>query len=59
MIPSLEAYENVAGSSVIEQLRRLGEKLKDTRIVHVNSTREGGGVADDIGLGHAASDDSR
>lgn len=43
---SLEAYENIAGSSVIQQLRRLGEKLKNTRVVHINSTREGGGVAE-------------
>jgi len=43
---SLDAYENIAGSSVIQQLRRLGEKLKNTRLVHINSTREGGGVAE-------------
>ncbi|WAC08385.1 MAG: glycosyltransferase [Thermodesulfobacteriota bacterium] len=43
---SLEAYENIVGPSVIQQLCRLGEKLKDTRVVHINSTREGGGVAE-------------
>ena len=43
---SLDAYENIVGSSVIQQLRRLGEKLKNTRVVHINSTREGGGVAE-------------
>jgi len=43
---SLSAYESVVGPVVIEQLRRLGEKLRGTRIVHVNSTREGGGVAE-------------
>lgn len=43
---SLSAYEPVVGPVVIEQLRRLGEKLRGTRIVHVNSTREGGGVAE-------------
>lgn len=43
---SLSAYESVVGPAVIEQLRRLGEKLRGTRIVHVNSTREGGGVAE-------------
>jgi trehalose synthase len=46
MTLSLETYENIVGSSVIRQLRRLGEKLKNTRVVHVNSTREGGGVAE-------------
>ena len=43
---SLDAYESIVGSSVIRQLCRLGEKLKNTRVVHINSTREGGGVAE-------------
>jgi trehalose synthase len=42
----LAAYEGIVGSAVIRQLRRLGEKLAGTRVVHVNSTREGGGVAE-------------
>jgi trehalose synthase len=42
----LAAYEGIVGSAVIRQLRRLGEKLAGARIVHVNSTREGGGVAE-------------
>jgi len=46
MSATLSAYEGIVGSAVIRQLRRLGEKLKGTRIVHVNSTREGGGVAE-------------
>jgi trehalose synthase len=46
MSATLSAYEGIVGSSVILQLRRLGEILKGTRIVHVNSTREGGGVAE-------------
>ena len=43
---SLEAYESIVGSSVSQQLCRLGDKLKNTRVVHINSTREGGGVAE-------------
>ncbi|HEY7586238.1 MAG TPA: glycosyltransferase [Candidatus Deferrimicrobiaceae bacterium] len=46
MSPLLAAYEAVAGSSAVTQLRRLGEKLSGLRVVHVNSTREGGGVAE-------------
>jgi trehalose synthase len=42
----LAAYEAIAGAAAIAQLRRLGEKLAGVRVVHVNSTREGGGVAE-------------
>jgi trehalose synthase len=43
---SLDAYEPVVGRAVIRQLRMLGEKLKGLSVVHVNSTSEGGGVAE-------------
>lgn len=43
---SLSAYEGIAGSSAVTQLRRLAERLGKIRVVHVNSTREGGGVAE-------------
>ena len=46
MSATLSAYEGIVGSAVIRQLRQLGEKLAGARIVHVNSTREGGGVAE-------------
>jgi trehalose synthase len=42
----LAEYEMIVGSSTLAQLRRLGEKLAGLRVVHVNSTREGGGVAE-------------
>ena len=42
----LDAYEGIVGPAVLRQLRQLGEKLSGTRVVHVNSTREGGGVAE-------------
>ncbi|MBT0653439.1 glycosyltransferase [Geomobilimonas luticola] len=42
----LEAYEGIVGTAVIRQLRQLGDKLAGKRVVHVNSTREGGGVAE-------------
>jgi len=46
MSAPLSAYEGIVGSAVIRQLRRMGEKLAGARIVHVISTREGGGVAE-------------
>lgn len=46
MEKSLLMYEACAGSAAIRQLRMLGEKLSGRRVVHVNSTREGGGVAE-------------
>ncbi len=46
MAKSLAAYEGIASSSIIRELRTLGSKLKGIRVVHVNSTREGGGVAE-------------
>lgn len=46
MSPALSAYEAIVGSSAVAQLRRIGEKLAGLRVVHVNSTREGGGVAE-------------
>jgi trehalose synthase len=46
MAKSLTAYEGIADPNVIRELRALGGKLKGIRVVHVNSTREGGGVAE-------------
>ncbi|MGJ3247636.1 MAG: glycosyltransferase [Elainellaceae cyanobacterium] len=42
----LETYARVAGEDVIDQLRQLAEPLKGKRVVHVNSTAVGGGVAE-------------
>jgi len=46
MSTPLSAYEGIVRPAVLRQLRQLGEKLAGTRVVHVNSTREGGGVAE-------------
>ncbi len=43
---SLNSYEDVVGQVVIAQLRKLAHQLAGARVVHVNSTREGGGVAE-------------
>ena len=42
----LEKYAEVAGRDVIEHLRQLAQPLKGLRLVHVNATRMGGGVAE-------------
>ncbi len=42
----LEAYESVAGKDVMDHLRQLALPLKGLRVLHVNSTRVGGGVAE-------------
>jgi trehalose synthase len=42
----LDLYAAVAGEDVIGQLRQLAAPLKGLRMVHVNSTRQGGGVAE-------------
>ncbi len=43
---SLGAYESVAGEEAIAEVRRLAEPLRDARILHVNATKFGGGVAE-------------
>lgn len=42
----LQQYEEVVGSHEIARLRQLAARLQGMRVVHVNSTREGGGVAE-------------
>ncbi len=45
----LDRYEEIVGHQEIERLRRLAGRLAGKRIVHVNSTRIGGGVAEILG----------
>lgn len=42
----LDDYAEVAGPDVIAQLRQLAAPLTGARVVHVNSTKTGGGVAE-------------
>jgi trehalose synthase len=42
----LEQYAEIAGRDVVEHLRQLAKPLRGMNIVHVNSTRVGGGVAE-------------
>ncbi len=43
---SIAAYERSAGRDVVEQLRELAEPLRGARILHINATGYGGGVAE-------------
>src|SRR5436190_7089895 len=45
----LDRYEEVVGPQEIHRLRQLALGLAGKRIVHVNSTRTGGGVAEILG----------
>lgn len=42
----LTQYAQITGTSVIQHLEQLAAPLKGAKVVHVNSTREGGGVAE-------------
>ncbi|MDQ7844365.1 MAG: glycosyltransferase [Armatimonadota bacterium] len=43
---SLDAYRSVAPQGAIDLLHRLAERVRGRSLVHVNSTRVGGGVAE-------------
>lgn len=46
MTTLLDSYAEPAGPEVISHLRQLAEPLRGLKVVHVNSTRVGGGVAE-------------
>src|SRR5205807_2985363 len=41
-----DPYRNLLGTEVVDQLFQMASILKGIKIVHVNSTKEGGGVAE-------------
>jgi trehalose synthase len=43
---SLDAYTAPAGDDAVAEVRRLAEPLRGSRVLHVNATRFGGGVAE-------------
>ena len=43
---SLAAYGAVAGEEAVAEIRRLAEPLRGARVLHVNATKFGGGVAE-------------
>ncbi len=45
----LDRYEEVVGPQEVQRLRQLASGLAGKRIVHVNSTKTGGGVAEILG----------
>jgi trehalose synthase len=45
----LDRYEEIVGHQEVEHLRRLAARLAGKRILHINSTRAGGGVAEILG----------
>lgn len=46
MATMLEKYSEIVGEDVIDHLRQLAKDLAGAKVVHVNSTRQGGGVAE-------------
>jgi len=42
----LESYANIVGHDVIDHLYQLSSLLKNIKVIHVNSSRKGGGVAE-------------
>ncbi len=46
MASLLEKYAEIVGDDVVDHLRHLAKPLAGMKVVHVNSTREGGGVAE-------------
>jgi len=45
-VPLATKYGTVVGEDVIRHLRQLAAKLRGARVLHINSTRQGGGVAE-------------
>ncbi|MBA3957566.1 MAG: glycosyltransferase [Parachlamydiaceae bacterium] len=46
MINLLDQYKEIVGPEIIHELEQMARILKGTKIVHVNSTKTGGGVAE-------------
>lgn len=46
MTELLKEYAEVAGEDVVDHIRQLSAPLKGMKVVHINSTRLGGGVAE-------------
>lgn len=49
MVKELAAYEEAAGAEALEELRALAEPLQGARVLHINATAFGGGVAELLG----------
>jgi len=53
-VPSLDTYAEIVGRERIQVMRRLADRLEGLRLVVVNSTRVGGGVAEILALSPGA-----
>ncbi len=45
-MPRIEDYRKIVGSEVVEKIQAKAESLKHLHIIHINSTYQGGGVAE-------------
>ena len=54
--PPPEAYAPIIGDERMERLQRAAERLKDLKILELNATAQGGGVADRFVERRAAGD---
>lgn len=43
---SLNDYRSIVGQEILDEIKELGERLAGAKVIHVNSTRVGGGVAE-------------
>ncbi|KKK72107.1 hypothetical protein LCGC14_2907190, partial [marine sediment metagenome] len=43
---SIDAYTEIAGPEIIEELREVAKHLQGLRVVHINATAYGGGVSE-------------
>lgn len=46
MVDILERYKKIVGDEIINELSQIARVLKGVKIVHINSTKSGGGVAE-------------
>ncbi|HVM41023.1 MAG TPA: glycosyltransferase [Acidimicrobiia bacterium] len=49
LVKEIAAYEKAAGVDAVDELRRLAEPFQGARVLHVNATAYGGGVAELLG----------
>ncbi len=54
MTSLLDAYAEIIGEENVDHLRQLAAPLKGMKILHVNSTKVGGGVAEMLDDPHPA-----
>lgn len=43
---SLQDFKNIVGKNKVERIKKMGQKVNGSKILHLNSTYDGGGVAE-------------